>query len=332
MLVAIYSDNHFCKYSSIVRKNTDRFTLRLENQIKTLQWVEDTATQEGCSQIICGGDFFNDPFIDAQEITALKEINFNPDIEHIYIAGNHEMGMHNNSFSSCNILSLIPNNKVYTQPEDCGGYFVLPYILENDRQPLNNYLKSHHKVIISHNDIAGIQMGKFISTAGFSIEEIEDNCDLFINGHIHNGQEITNKIINIGNITGQNFSEDANKYSHHLIILDTDTLQYRYIDNPYAFNFYKFDSYVDITKELLKDNAVISIKCPLDKVNNVKELLNSYPNVIEYRVLTELNDVKEVEEDEYDLSLNHLEEFINYCVDKLGDSDLVKNELNEVCK
>lgn len=45
-------------------------------------------------------------------------------------------------------------------------------------------------------------MGQFISKAGFDINDIEDNCDLFINGHLHNGSKITDKIFNVGNLTG----------------------------------------------------------------------------------------------------------------------------------
>ena len=74
-------------------------------------------------------------------------------------------------------------------------------------------------------------MGPFISKTGFTIEDIENNCDLFINGHLHNGMKITNKIINLVNLTGQNFSEDALRYEHKIMILDTHTLEYKYIIN-----------------------------------------------------------------------------------------------------
>lgn len=45
-------------------------------------------------------------------------------------------------------------------------------------------------------------MGKYKSIDGFDIDDIENNCDKFINGHLHNGSKVTNKIFNIGNLTG----------------------------------------------------------------------------------------------------------------------------------
>ena len=45
-------------------------------------------------------------------------------------------------------------------------------------------------------------MGQFKSTEGYNVQDIDANCDLFINGHLHNGEKITKKIINIGNISG----------------------------------------------------------------------------------------------------------------------------------
>ena len=97
------------------------------------------------------------------------------------------------------------------------------------------------RVILSHNDIAGIQMGAFLSKEGFSLNDIDENCDLFINGHIHNCGWVSEKAFNIGNLTGQNFSEDAFRFEHVAVILDTDTLHMDWYENPHAFNFYKID-------------------------------------------------------------------------------------------
>lgn len=36
MKILIYADNHFCETSSIIRSYGDKYTLRLENQIKSI--------------------------------------------------------------------------------------------------------------------------------------------------------------------------------------------------------------------------------------------------------------------------------------------------------
>ena len=63
---------------------------------------------------------------------------------------------------------------------------------------------SKGKIIFSHNDIAGMNLGHFTSKDGFSIDEINDNCVLFINGHLHNSSWVGRKykIYNAGNLTG----------------------------------------------------------------------------------------------------------------------------------
>ena len=230
MKIALATDNHFCEKSSIVQKMGTKYTLRLENQLKSIEWFENTALEKGCSAIIYLGDFFDKSSLTDKEITASKDILWN-NLKHYFIIGNHESGDSGLLFSSTKTLESI-DRILISEPKktDLGNCELcfLPYITESDRVPLNIYFgpkTAKPRIILSHNDIAGIQMGPVVSRTGFSIEEIESSCDLFINGHLHNGQAITNKIINLGNLTGKDFGEDATKYKHNIAILDTDTLR-----------------------------------------------------------------------------------------------------------
>ena len=216
MRLLILGDCHWSSYSSIVRSRGEKYSTRLENLIKTMSWIEAEAVTKGCDTIVCLGDFFDQSELGAESITALQEVPWS-EIPHWFIVGNHEMGRGNLEHSSSHLFNLLPNASVIDEVKffntNDTTIVSIPYILESNRKPLKEYLGNYplkeNVIILSHNDIAGIQMGQFISTTGFSIEEIEENCDLFLNGHLHNGAEIGNKIINVGNITGQNFSEDA---------------------------------------------------------------------------------------------------------------------------
>ena len=87
---------------------------------------------------------------------------------------------------------------------------LLPYTVESDRRPIQSYFNqdtTKKQIILSHNDISGIQLGPVVSKTGFTVEEIESCCDIFINGHLHNGQAITSKLINLGNLTGKDFEK-----------------------------------------------------------------------------------------------------------------------------
>ena len=353
MRICLYSDNHFCKNSSIIRSRGERFSKRLENQIKSIEWVEELAKSHGAQSIFCLGDFFDKDTLDAEEITALQEIRWN-EIQKVFIAGNHEMrGVENSSSLIFNLVSqatvlLEPIKYTLGNTELC----ILPYILESNRKEIKDYFgpipQGMKRVILSHNDIAGIQMGAFLSKEGFSLNDIDENCDLFINGHIHNCGWVSEKAFNIGNLTGQNFSEDAFRFEHVAVILDTDTLHMDWYENPHAFNFYKIDyttadiHIINETDFKMKNNAVLTIKCTekdseyiraryvpgCDRPGFPHNCLVSECRVIvqpSFDKLVSKQDVKELN------SINHVDKFIEYCFENMENTKILKEELSEVC-
>ena len=175
-------------------------------------------------------------------------------------------------------------------------------------------------------------MGRMISKDGFTIDEIKENCSLFVNGHLHNGTEVDRGIINLGNITGQNFGEDAYTYSHNAMLLDTDTHEVRFIENPYAFNFYKLDvSNVPENgiKEMLsslKNNAVVSISGRENQTCYINDLIKSMENIVASRVTvlyeesTEQHSIDRAE-------TNHIEKFMNFVLETVGDTEMIREEL-----
>ena len=347
MLIAICGDNHFSKSSSIVRGNGEKFSLRLENQIRSINWFENLAFSSA-DMVVYLGDFFDKSTLDSEELTALNYINWEPNLPHYMLVGNHEMGHNNLVYSSAHLFNLCKNLKVIDKvsfidlSEELELCF-LPYILEDNRLPLEEYLKDRSKrnrIILSHNDIKGIQMGPIESPIGFTIDEIERNCDLFINGHLHNGSKVTSKIINCGNLTGQNFSEDAFKYDHVALILDTDTLKVEVYENPYALNFYKLGK-VDsnsLSKFMLRPNSVVTASTSSDEMLEVRKLVEENPNIIASRITFNMEETSSNNfEDEKLLeaisSSNYLETFKNYMLEDpllFGEAERVKSIVYEV--
>lgn len=327
MKIGIVGDIHFCEYSSILRSRGNKFSTRLENCISSIEWAEEITKR--CDKVIYLGDFFDKSSLNASELTALSTIIFN-DVPHSFLVGNHEMGINNLLLSSSHIFNL--NESGYTIDEYYKSDYIdfeicyLPYILEEDRKDsIKDYFgeKNKKRIIFSHNDIAGIQLGQFVSKAGFNIEDIEANCDLFINGHIHNGSKVTDKIINVGNLTGQNFSEDGFKYDHTVLILDTDTLICEVYENPYAINFYKIENKEDLNKV---KNAIVTIKTTEDEVSEIKKIIEENNNIIASRLIIDYKKLNK-KEDFTKLSVDHLSEFRKFVLDSLGTSDLLLEEL-----
>jgi DNA repair exonuclease SbcCD nuclease subunit len=341
MKILLFGDAHFCKRASIVNKFGSRYPLRLENQIQTFKWIKQQVLANDCSMVIGLGDLFDSSQLSDVEITAAKELQF-ADVPTYLIVGNHEASSIDLACSSTKLLEDI-NRTIVSEPLsitiDETEVCFLPYIVESERRPLSEYFpvndSCNKRVILSHNDIKGISYGPVLSAAGFEILDIEASCDLYVNAHIHNGQKITDKIYNIGNLTGLNFSEDASKYSHNIAILDTKTLKLTFIENPYAFNFYKIqiDTEHDI-KQLakVKTRAVVSIKCDSNLVEATKQAITEYPNIIESRIIITKKYEETTETSDIDLSVDHLARFIECCRANIETSTLLEEELAEICK
>lgn len=345
MKILLYTDNHFCSYSSIIRDRGQTFSVRLENQINTLNWLEHLSVDNKCEIEICLGDFFDKESLNSEELSALKCIDWN-NIKKYFIVGNHEMGNHDLTFNSLNALSKV--GMIIDKPtlieDNFANIILLPYVLESDRQKLSTYIdkayfnskktefKNNPAIILSHNDIAGINYAGFKSKAGFSIDEIEEESDIFLNGHLHNRSNISNRIKLLGNVTGLNFSEDAKNYNHCAYILDTETLSLQEFENPYAFNFYK----IDITKEQdienlsnLKSNSIVAVKCAQRLLDVVKSKINSYENIIKFRI-TIIPEIVIAKTDEPIIIKDHIQQFKNYVLQNYGTDDIIQEELGRL--
>lgn len=336
MKILLFSDLHMCPRASIINKWGTKYPSRLENCIESVNWLERKAEELHCDYIISLGDFFDKPDLTSETITACNEIQWS-DIMHYHLVGNHDASNSTLEFNSVNCLSaskhiIISEPSILPYSDIC----FLPYVTECDRKPLKDYFPGWQpRIILSHNDISGIQMGPVVSKTGFSIDEIEANCDLFLNGHLHNGQTLSPKVINLGNLTGKDFGEDALKHSHTVAILDTETLSLEYIENPYAYNFYKIQ--IDCESDILclsqlKNNAVVSIKCEQSLVDQVKQKIETLNNIIESRIILVRQFTENTETSELDLTVDHLARFIECCKSTIENSSILEEELGEICK
>lgn len=357
MKILVVGDVHWSQYSSILRKRGEKYSYRLENLIKSIDWVEELADETECELMVYLGDFFDRSDINSEELSALREVSWN-NLPHYFLVGNHEAGRGDLLYNSADVFG-IANFKVISSTAlqfniyhlDCQLCF-LPYVLEENRRPFEEYFSwdsnTKKRIVFSHNDIKGFAMGNFISKEGFDIVDIDKNCDLYLNGHLHNGGRISSKIINVGNLTGQNFSEDAFKYDHSVIVLDTDDLSCAVYENPYALNFYKLDftehndiDYINQTSMKMKSNCVATIKCKEEDVEYIRnrfdpkyknELVPYNCNMVETRIIVQ-SDTESVpiDTEEETFHIDYLEQFSKYVIQHLGRNEIIEYELQKVC-
>lgn len=343
MKILLYTDNHFCEKASIIQGYGQKYSKRLENQIESVNWAEKLADDQNCSMIICLGDFFDKPDLNQYEITAAKDIKWST-LPHYFLVGNHESGVSCLDYSSTKFLEGDHRTIVSTPTQilaESAELAFLPYVIESERKPLSEVFKTtsaKHRILLSHNDIKGIRLGPVESKVGYEINELESIADICINGHLHNGQKISSKVINLGNLTGKDFGEDARKYAHNVMIIDTDTLKYELIENPFAYNFYKLE--INKEKDLsilasLKNRAVLSIKCKDTLVDNLKLAISKYKeNIAESRIIITRDTVSpEIKANTVSLHTgDHLQKLVNYCKEHLDNTDILEYELGELCK
>lgn len=346
MRILLYSDVHFSTYSSILRLRGKKFSVRLENLIKSLSWAESLSDQEHCDMVVTLGDFFDKSVVSDEEMTALREVVWNTKIPHYTLVGNHESSISSLEYSSAHALaSGATPFYVISQPYKLsikgGALYFIPYVMEDNRKPLQEYLtelgyqKQDLNVVLSHNDLKGIQLGRIQSAVGFELADIESCCDLFINGHIHNSNWITKKILNLGNLTGMNFGEDAFVYKHQVMILDTETREVQLIENPYSLKFYQLtiEKKSDLARfRKLEPNAVVSIRCKESFYEDVLAELRANTNILEHRVsiLKESGETQETQASVETLHVDHLQKFKEFVLSKLGDDLVVQEELTSL--
>lgn len=350
MKILVYTDNHFCPYSSIIRSRGEKYSSRIENQIDTMNWIYEQSIKFNVDMEVCLGDFFDKNTLDAESITAINDIKWS-NAKKLFIVGNHEISTSDAALNSLNVLKqkgfTVISDPQMISMNDTQIYF-FPY--DNTLEKISDFIiHDKNTIVFSHNDIKGINYGGFETKSGIDINDIKNNCDLFINGHLHNYGKFDN-LINLGNVTGQNFSEDAEKYKHYIMILDTDTLNYELIENPYAYKFYKLDftikehddiDYINglnlgknavVSFRLYKNNSYECIRTRFDK--NYQSKYNFPKNclVVESRciIVPQENVDKEILVEE--LHIDHLQQFREYILNHLGNNEYVIEELDEVCK
>ena len=97
--------------------------------------------------------------------------------------------------------------------------------------------------------------------------------------------------------------------------------------------FYKFEinNEQDINKLIFSPHSIISVKCIEHLVPKVREILESNSSIEEYRIVTVIEN-KEVPEEEVNqlTSKDHLQQFKDYIIEKLGTGENIIKELQEV--
>ena len=244
----IYSDIHIHSH----KKSLDR----LEDCLKTLDWIFRTACQYNIKNVLFAGDLFQHrQKIDIYAYQRTFEIlqKYQDVLNHWLLIGNHDMWQNEGwDVSSLVPLGAIKNvsiiNRPCTMTIDGSPISFLPYTkspIETLRGIENDCEKP--RILIAHIAVDGAILNVRANTYSEELVEhdgdmvkvdasIFNNWDQVFLGHYHAEQRLTDKIEYIGSPLELSYGEAFQK--KHIIIYDSETGKKEYIENTFSPKHY----------------------------------------------------------------------------------------------
>lgn len=288
MKVLVYTDAHFSINSSIILGKVGSLDGRLSHLIKSFEWIREVAKAENCDLVVNCGDLVDSTTLRSEEITALsKALSYHATLNEIHVMGNHEILTSDGSINSINFIENFENHKLITTPTvtEYGElrFLYLPYgDYEIDELP-------DADIVFSHIDISNSDLNGFKLQARIEPNDLARKYKLLVNGHIHNhGWLVQDKVLNLGALSGQNFSSTAKSY---IAVIDTDTFSCKLIENPYALRFLKKEyktlsgvvKFIDTLQGEGKRFAV-HVSVPVAIAETTREMLDKCESILSSRV------------------------------------------------
>jgi len=279
MKIGLYADAHFSLSSSIVTGSSGSLGGRLSNITESFRYMYSYFQKEGVELIINLGDLTNSPHLRAEEITALSiALAYNPSIPEIHLLGNHEALSGDGSVNS---VSFLPD--LITVPEirnfNTWKFLFLPYTNYTE-EDIDSY---NADIVFGHLEIKGSQASSnYFLQSGISPDFLSKKFKLTISGHTHKHSKVKKNVINLGSLSGLNFSSDGDKHFFGILSLDNSTWEMEYIDNPHAIQFRKVEvkSLGGLNRVLVginhPENFALQISCPYDLKEDVRKLLSQF--------------------------------------------------------
>ena len=339
----LFSDIHVHAH----KKSQDR----LQDCIKALEWVFETAVQKNVDAVLFGGDLLHDrQKIDSltyNQIFNVLEKYQDKKFKTYLLLGNHDLWYATNwSVSSVRPFKALNNFEVIdeTVSKDISGvnWHFIPYTHSpvEELEKVKNQVKNSY--LIGHLAIDGAKLNSAGSIADVIIEHDGDMVvvgrDLFsaykraFFGHYHSWQKLTPTVEYIGSPLQLSFGEAGDK--KFILLLDSDKDEIEYIENTFSpKHIYLAEKDLDNCQvEDLQKNFVCLISEQTDQHETKKNMLK----VIEQMGAETVQVKKQVKQQEQHaitdakLLLEDQDKLLQRYIDQIIDLKLDKNILLEI--
>lgn len=219
-MILFFSDIHFGSAHRFSTITPNGFTIRENEHLSCLESLKRVMNENEVSKCIFGGDMFGPVGDNISGETQCAVVKFVSElaaeckkrgIPLEILVGNHDII---NDAAVFGINKLVPykyfnNVVVYEQPVVDGDYVYLPFSYDDDF--LNGFLDSienkEDKIVFSHVDICGIEIGGGILTKKGVNLEILNKFKRVFEGHYHSFTNIGEKIIVAGSTQRLSFKD-----------------------------------------------------------------------------------------------------------------------------
>lgn len=211
---------------------------RFELSKSFLKWVNEMVLEHNPDLLINLGDTFDTHAVVRSELMSefrKHVLQVTKHVPYMYVLGNHDMYKPNDSkYHSLQTMADIPNFHVIDKPKSFSnaGITIVPYQHDASAFPTETL-----PICIAHQTFMGADFGFYRPENG--VDSATISADLIVSGHIHKRQ-MFGKVIYPGTPYAQGI-DDINQ-SKGLMMLDTETLEYIFIESPFPkWRGMKFD-------------------------------------------------------------------------------------------
>lgn len=346
-------------FSDIHIHNHKKSYERLDDCLNALQWIFNIAKEENIKSIIFGGDILHerqkiDIFVYNKIYNILCKNLSENDVNFYCLLGNHDLWFNENTqISGVYPFESIKGFKVISEPktlkiEDSEWDF-LPFThdpLESMKSFNSNNLEKRY--LIGHISIDGAILNSSGTISDVIIEHDGDmvkvSKDIFVRykhsffGHYHKSQKLASNVEYIGSPLELSFGE-ANE-EKHVIILDTETNEIKYIVNNFSpKHVYIYENDINKLKtSKLKNNFVCLLSSDIASVKTKEctEFIKENCDILSFQVKSvssKNNNENKIDisfiEDAKSLMIDE-EKLISMYVEKQDTKSLDKNLLSEI--
>lgn len=230
MRYLFFSDIHFHGTHRFSHITDEGYTIRELEHLSCAQTLIDICNKEDIDRIVFCGDLYQAVGDNLSTQTQSAVCEFVEKISKIkpldMLVGNHDLSGTTN-FKA--VHKLIPfkyfnNVTVYDSPVEKDGIVYMPYCTSDEYATtvLENIKDKQNKVVFSHLELKGINLGNGIETTHGVPLDLLSQFKMTIQGHYHGSSSYGPNIKVIGSTQRLSF-KDPGKSRNNIIIYDTET-------------------------------------------------------------------------------------------------------------